>query len=237
MVERSFNVLITIFKDNMGFFNRRSPNGHTNNPDDDIEDFKSLFEIKALDSLEWDNEDDEITESVVPANNGIESSESNIPEVESNSISKPVSEKKSEIVSSSASPERDETLITSVIPEPETRQTKKEITNSIINCDPDANEIPHIDRNTVRSAIIWNNRGVTLSRLGKYDDALAAYEQALQIHPDYSTAWNNKGVTLYRLGKYNEAVKAYDRALHIAPTSKDTSRLKILSLPVSALYS
>ncbi len=230
-------LLLLIFKGNMGFFNRRSSSiiGHTNNPDDDIEDFKSLFEIKALDSLEWDSEDDEISEPVVSTNNGVESPKTNVSETESDLISKPISGEKSEVASYPLSSEPNETVIASVLPEPETQQTKTEISNSTASCESDETEISHMCRNSVRSAIIWNNRGVTLSRLGKYDDALAAYEQALQLHPDYSTAWNNKGVTLYRLGMYHEAVKAYDRALHVSSVNKNTSRLNILSLPVSAM--
>ncbi len=62
---------------------------------------------------------------------------------------------------------------------------------------------------------MWNNKGVVLSRLGKFTDAIEAYDQALKIDPNYSSAWNNKGVALSRMGKYSEAIKAYDQALMI----------------------
>ena len=67
------------------------------------------------------------------------------------------------------------------------------------------------------SSIIWNNKGVTLSRLGRYTEAIEAFNQALTIDPDYSSAWNNKGVTLSRLGRYTEAIEAFDQALAIKP--------------------
>lgn len=67
----------------------------------------------------------------------------------------------------------------------------------------------------IKSAIVWNNKGVVLSRLGKYMQAIDAFNQALLIDPHYPSAWNNKGVTLSRLGKYSEALEAYDMALQV----------------------
>jgi tetratricopeptide (TPR) repeat protein len=75
--------------------------------------------------------------------------------------------------------------------------------------------------NGSESAIVWNNKGVTLSRIRRYTEAMKAFDQALRIDPLYTRAWNNRGVTLSRLGRYAEAIEAYDRALQVNPGYQD----------------
>ncbi|MDJ0536648.1 MAG: tetratricopeptide repeat protein, partial [Xenococcaceae cyanobacterium MO_207.B15] len=59
----------------------------------------------------------------------------------------------------------------------------------------------------------WNNLGITLVDLGKLEEAVASYDQALKLQPDYPDAWNNRGNALWKLGRYEEAVASYDQAL------------------------
>jgi tetratricopeptide (TPR) repeat protein len=80
-------------------------------------------------------------------------------------------------------------------------------------------------------AIVWYNKGVTLSKLGRYDEAIDAYDQALLINPNYSSAWNNKGVLLSKLGKYDEAIDAYDQALLIDSDYSALSEKPFISKP------
>lgn len=51
--------------------------------------------------------------------------------------------------------------------------------------------------------------------LEKYDEALAAFNKALEIDPQYADAWNNKGFALNFLGRHDEAIKAFDMAIEI----------------------
>ena len=44
--------------------------------------------------------------------------------------------------------------------------------------------------------IAWNNKGVALAKLNKSDEAIKAYDKAIEINPHNSNAWNNKGVAL-----------------------------------------
>ncbi len=59
----------------------------------------------------------------------------------------------------------------------------------------------------------WVKKGNDLYLLGRYQEALEAFEGALSGSPDYAPAWNNKGLTLYILGRYQEAVDSYAKAL------------------------
>ncbi|KAM3094867.1 tetratricopeptide repeat protein [Phormidesmis sp. 146-35] len=51
----------------------------------------------------------------------------------------------------------------------------------------------------------------------RYDDALASYEKAAQMKPDYLDAWFGKGKALRRLRRYKEAVIAHEKVIQIDP--------------------
>ncbi|NER21505.1 MAG: tetratricopeptide repeat protein [Symploca sp. SIO1C2] len=53
--------------------------------------------------------------------------------------------------------------------------------------------------------------------LGKIEDAIARYNQAIEFNPDYDAAWYNRGVALYDLGKIEEALASYDQAIEFNP--------------------
>ena len=60
-------------------------------------------------------------------------------------------------------------------------------------------------------------KALTLKELKRYDEAIAHYDQALSLKPDYAEAWSNKGVTLHELKRYDEAITHYDQALSLKP--------------------
>ncbi len=59
--------------------------------------------------------------------------------------------------------------------------------------------------------------GDLLDAAKEYEEAIAAYDQALKLKPDYHHAWNNRGIALGNLGRYEEAIAAYDQALKLKP--------------------
>ena len=63
----------------------------------------------------------------------------------------------------------------------------------------------------------WNNRGIALKNLERFEEAIASYDQALKFKPDYHQAWNNRGIVLGNLGRFEEAIASYDQALKIKP--------------------
>ncbi|MBN1351325.1 tetratricopeptide repeat protein [candidate division KSB1 bacterium] len=59
------------------------------------------------------------------------------------------------------------------------------------------------------------NRGGQLLRKGKYQEALAAYDEAIAGIPDYSVAYHGKGLALKSLRRYLEAEAAYQKAIEL----------------------
>jgi tetratricopeptide (TPR) repeat protein len=55
------------------------------------------------------------------------------------------------------------------------------------------------------------------SLLGKKETALANFDRALRLQPDYAEALSNRGNTLHELGRYDEALASFDRALKARP--------------------
>jgi len=63
----------------------------------------------------------------------------------------------------------------------------------------------------------WSNKGGSLDSLGRYEEALLCYDQALELDPRCIAAWNNKSASLDNLGRYEEAILCYDQALELDP--------------------
>ena len=59
--------------------------------------------------------------------------------------------------------------------------------------------------------------GNALSDLGRKEEAIASYDQAVAIKPDKHEAWYNRGVALSALGRNEEAIASYDEVLALKP--------------------
>ena len=77
------------------------------------------------------------------------------------------------------------------------------------------------------------NKGDSLIKFGKYDEAITYYDKILEIDPNNVDALINKGVALGNLDKYNEAISYFDKVLEIDPNNvyalnnKGTSLIKL----------
>jgi tetratricopeptide (TPR) repeat protein len=69
-----------------------------------------------------------------------------------------------------------------------------------------------LDGGTENIKASWNNKGVAHYNKGNYTDAIACYDRAIEIDPDYALAWGNKGNALKALHRNAEAEKAFDEA-------------------------
>ena len=61
------------------------------------------------------------------------------------------------------------------------------------------------------------NLGTAYGELGKYEEAIESYKQAIRINPDFRDAHYNLGTAYGELGKYDEAIKSYKQAIRIDP--------------------
>jgi protein O-GlcNAc transferase len=68
------------------------------------------------------------------------------------------------------------------------------------------------------------NRGVILAKLGRHEEALAAYESCLAITPGAPDILYNRGNLLGALGRHDEALASCDASLAVAPDAVDTLR-------------
>ena len=58
-------------------------------------------------------------------------------------------------------------------------------------------------------------KGTVLGNSGKSDEAIKAYDKAIELNPWDFAAWNGKERALDQLNKHEEAIKAYEKAKEI----------------------
>jgi tetratricopeptide (TPR) repeat protein len=84
----------------------------------------------------------------------------------------------------------------------------------------------------------YNGLGNTLDCLGRYEEALSAYDKALELlnrtspqdSENLAIYYTNKAITLDNLGRYEEAIQVYDQALTLDPDFFDAHINKGVSL-------
>jgi CHAT domain-containing protein/tetratricopeptide (TPR) repeat protein len=68
------------------------------------------------------------------------------------------------------------------------------------------------------NVVDYINLGRALGNQGKHEEAIAAYELAIEINPTLGTTHNNLGNSLRSLERLEEAAEAYRRAIELTPT-------------------
>src|SRR5258708_3940807 len=76
----------------------------------------------------------------------------------------------------------------------------------------------------------WLEEGVTPSDLKRYEEELAAYEQAIRLDPTDAHAYFSKGNALYMLKYYEEALAAYEQAIRLDHNDVDYYNSKGIAL-------
>ncbi len=81
----------------------------------------------------------------------------------------------------------------------------------------------------VTTAEEWNQRGETHHTMGRYEDAVAAFDQAVSLDPDYCEAWKNRGLSLALLGRTDESGESFARAITLNPSDSGIFYYQALS--------
>lgn len=76
----------------------------------------------------------------------------------------------------------------------------------------------------------WNSMGVALYERGRYEEALQAFDEAIQLNPDLAVVWHNNGTAFRNLGRYEEALQAFDEAIRLDPEYVDAWTMRGLTL-------
>jgi tetratricopeptide (TPR) repeat protein len=63
----------------------------------------------------------------------------------------------------------------------------------------------------------WLGEGFAHHKAGRYEQALMAYEQIIQLDPGYARAYRSKGDVLFDLQRYEEALGPYRQAIRLEP--------------------
>ncbi len=69
-----------------------------------------------------------------------------------------------------------------------------------------------------RRASILNDRGVANWRLNRLKEAVADFNEAARLLPEFAAVYNNRGNVLLALNSADEAVRDFDRAILLAPS-------------------
>jgi Flp pilus assembly protein TadD len=77
--------------------------------------------------------------------------------------------------------------------------------------------VPNPDFSTPGDATAHNKRGIEMARGGNLPEALAHFDRAVALKPDYAEAYNNRALILQDLNRLDDALASLDRALALTP--------------------
>ena len=66
-------------------------------------------------------------------------------------------------------------------------------------------------------ASVWIETGVELVVQGKYDEAINAFNQAIQLDPTDAVAYNNRGAAYGQMGNHKQQIEDCNKALQLNP--------------------
>jgi tetratricopeptide (TPR) repeat protein len=85
--------------------------------------------------------------------------------------------------------------------------------------------------NNVKTAAYYNNLADAYQRAHKVDEAIAAYEKAIQLDPTHAAGYLfNEGAVLTNAGKVDEAIVVFDKVIAADPTKAEAYYQKGINL-------
>ncbi len=99
-------------------------------------------------------------------------------------------------------------------PSDEPLPTAEPTSKRLLTSEPAGESQPTAEPTTAEG---WFEAGNGHAQAGEFPEAIAAYQAALELKPDYVSAMTNLGVAYYNNGQLDEAVAEYQKALEVAP--------------------
>jgi tetratricopeptide (TPR) repeat protein len=89
--------------------------------------------------------------------------------------------------------------------------------STILNSNPASQSATDSPSFSQASAEAYFNRGIALQDSNQFDKAVASYDQAIVLKPDYASAYCNRGTAFLALKQFSAAVASYDHAIALRP--------------------
>ena len=83
---------------------------------------------------------------------------------------------------------------------------------------------------TINNSRTFTDKGISLSNVGKCNEAMVYFNQSLEINPNDIRAMDGKGSCLDHFGKYKEAVGYFNQVLEINPNDANALKNKNLAM-------
>lgn len=86
---------------------------------------------------------------------------------------------------------------------------------------PDASIVAEEDKAQNADAFAWNEKGNGCFSRGEFEDAIQAYNQAIQLDPAFGWPYGNLALTYLAQGQYHEAILLYQKSIELLKSEKD----------------
>ena len=74
-----------------------------------------------------------------------------------------------------------------------------------------------LNHNNIQDYQLYFERGTTYIESGRFEQAIASFDKAIELKPNFHDAWNNRGLALLNLERYEQAIASFDKAIELKP--------------------
>ncbi|MBW4673511.1 MAG: tetratricopeptide repeat protein [Desmonostoc geniculatum HA4340-LM1] len=89
--------------------------------------------------------------------------------------------------------------------------------NLVVQSNNSSSIIERYGNDPVNQAQGWFYQALQQARTGDLSGAIASYDQAIELQPEFWEYWFNRGLTLFHLERFQEAIASYETAIELKP--------------------